>query len=124
MEGSKLPNREYPYYFIKLGKLYYVYHSYKNIKKKEVSSYEFTNDESVAFPIDEESAKQLADECRGHIVMKNATFNDYISQGERWSNFIDSKKKNIWRIYTINWMIKLLNTIYFEEKGSIRRHLV
>jgi hypothetical protein len=93
MKGSKLPNREYPYYFMKLGKLYYVYHSYKNVKKKEVSSYEFTNDESLAFPIDE---------CGGHIVVKNATFNDYISQGERWSNFIDRKKKNIWRIYIIN----------------------
>ncbi|MEW4211304.1 hypothetical protein Q0O85_22445 [Priestia megaterium] len=70
-----MPNREYPYYFIKVGTLYYVYHSYKNVKKKEVSSYEFTNDE--------ESAKQLADECGGQIVIKNATFNDYISQGER-----------------------------------------
>ncbi|MEB2294606.1 hypothetical protein [Priestia megaterium] len=102
MEGSKLPYREYPYFFIKLGKLYYVYHSYKNVKKKEVSSYEFTNDESLAFPIDEESAKQLADECGGRIVMKNATFNDYISQGESWSHFIDNKKKNIWRVYVIN----------------------
>jgi len=102
MEGSKLPNREYPYYFIKLGTLYYVYHSYKNVKQKGVSSYEFTNDESLAFPVDEVSAKQLADKCGGHIVMKNATFNDYVSQGERWSHFIDRKRKNIGKIYIIN----------------------
>lgn len=102
MEGSKLPNREYQYYFIKLGKLYYVNGSCKDVKKKEISSYEFTNDESVAFPIDEEFiAKQMADECGGHIVKKNATFNDYISQGERWSNYIDGKEKSIWRIYII-----------------------
>ncbi|MEB2277710.1 hypothetical protein LAV82_27225 [Bacillus sp. ILBB4] len=94
-----MPNREYPYYFVKLGRLFYVYHSYKDVKEKEVFSYEFTNDESVAFPIDEKSAKQLADECGGQIVMKNATFNDYISQGERWSHFIDSKKKHMENLY-------------------------
>ncbi|WP_218039705.1 hypothetical protein [Priestia megaterium] len=96
MEGSKLPNREYPYYFIKLGRLFYVYHSYKDVKEKEVSNYEFTNDESVAFPVDEESAKQLADKCGGHIVMKNATFNDYISQGERWSQQKEEHMENIY----------------------------
>ncbi|MGR9527303.1 hypothetical protein ACSS31_26835 [Priestia megaterium] len=47
----------------------------------------------VHIPIDEDSAKQVADECGGHIVMKNATFNDYMSRGERWSNFINSQKK-------------------------------
>ncbi|PFW74382.1 hypothetical protein COL23_17425 [Priestia aryabhattai] len=82
-EGSNLSNREYPYCFIKLGKLYYVYHSYKDVKKKEVCRYEFTNDEPFAFPIPAGSiAKLMADECGGHIVVKNATFNDYIRQGE------------------------------------------
>jgi len=52
MEGSKLPNKEYPYYFIKLGKLYYVNESCRNVKRKEISSYEFTNNELVAFPFD------------------------------------------------------------------------
>ena len=65
MEGNKLPNGEYPYYFIKLGKLYCVNVSYKDVKKKEIASYEFTHDELVAFPFDTESiAKQMADECR------------------------------------------------------------
>jgi len=101
MEGSKLPNKEYPYYFIKLGKLYYVNGSCKDVKKKEISSYEFTNDESVTFPINEESiAKKMANECGGYIVVRNDTFNDYISQGERWHNYITWKKKNTWRIYT------------------------
>jgi len=35
MEGSKLPNKEYPYYFIKLGKLYYVNESCRNIKREK-----------------------------------------------------------------------------------------
>lgn len=34
MEGSKLPNKEYPYFFIKLGKLYYVNESCRNVKGK------------------------------------------------------------------------------------------
>jgi len=94
MEESKLPNKEYPYYFIKLGKLYYVNVSYKDVKKKEIARYEFTHNESVAFPFDTESiAKQMADECGGHIVVPNATFEDYIRQGERWSHYIDKKRK-------------------------------
>ena len=102
MEGSKLPNREYQYYFIKLGKLYYVNGSCKDVKKKEISSYEFTNHESVAFPIDEESiAKKIAEEFGGNIVGKNATFNDYVKQGQRWGNYIDYKKKNTWTLYTV-----------------------
>jgi len=101
MEGSKLPNREYPYYFIKLGKLYYVNDSCSDVKKKEITSYEFTHDESVAFPINEESiAKQMADECKGNIIVKYATFKDYIHQDERWANYIGCKKKNLWTIYT------------------------
>ncbi len=101
MEGSKLPNREYQYYFIKLGKLYYVNDWCKDVKKKEITSYEFTHDEMVAFPFDQESiAKQMAEECGGHIVVRNATFNDYVRQGQRWSNYISCKKKNSWKIYT------------------------
>ncbi|MGN7485001.1 hypothetical protein ACTHPB_26140 [Priestia megaterium] len=74
-----MPNKEYQYYFIKLGNLYYVKDSCRNVKKKEMSSYEFTNDESVAFPLDKESiAKQTADKCGGYIVLKNATFKEYI----------------------------------------------
>lgn len=66
----------------------------RNVKKKEISSYEFTNDESVAFTINEDSiAKQIADECRGEIVVRNATFKDYIRQGEKWSNYIKEKRK-------------------------------
>lgn len=35
----------------------------------------------AAFSINEDSiAKQIADECRGEIVVKNATFKDYIRQ--------------------------------------------
>jgi len=50
----------------------------------EIFSYEFTDNELVAFPINEESiAKQMADECEGEIVVKNATFKGYIRQGER-----------------------------------------
>jgi len=83
MEGSKLPNKEYQYYFIKLGNLYYVKDSCRNVKKKEMSSYEFANDESVAFRLDKESiAKQTADAYGGHIVVRNATFKDYINQEE------------------------------------------
>jgi hypothetical protein len=33
MEGSELPNKEYPYYFIKLGKLYYVNETCRNVKE-------------------------------------------------------------------------------------------
>jgi len=102
MEGSKVPNKEYPYYFIKLGKLYYVNESCRNVKRKEISSYEFTNDELVAFPFDTQSiAKQTADECGGYIVVRNATFKDYISQGERWSEYIGYKEKNIWKLYNV-----------------------
>jgi hypothetical protein len=99
MEGSKLPNKEYPYYFIKLGKLYYVNESCRNVKRKEISSYEFANDELVAFPFDTQSiSKRTADECGGYIVVRNATFEDYISQGERWSKYIDYKEKNTWKV--------------------------
>ena len=102
VEGSKLPNKEYPYYFIKLDKLYYVNESCRNVKRKEISGYEFTNDELVAFPFDIQSiAKQTADECGGYIVVRKATFEDYISQGERWSNYIDYKEKNTWKVYTL-----------------------
>ncbi|PEE73326.1 hypothetical protein COM81_29285 [Priestia megaterium] len=67
-----MPNKEYPYYFIKLGTLYYVNVSYKDVKKKEIASYEFTHDESVVFPFDTESiVKQMADECGGHIIVKS-----------------------------------------------------
>jgi hypothetical protein len=72
---SKLLNKEYRYYFIKLGKLYYVNESYRNVKRKEIPSYEFANNELVAFPFDKQSiAKQTADECGGYIVVRNATF--------------------------------------------------
>ena len=39
-------------------------------------------DSEVAFLIinKESIAKQMADECGGHIVVKNATFKDYIRQ--------------------------------------------
>jgi len=80
MEGSKLPNREYPYYFVKLGKLYYVNESCRNVKRKEISSYEFTNDELVAFPFDTQSiTKQTIDECNGYIIVINTIFDNYIS---------------------------------------------
>jgi len=102
MEGNKLPNKEYPYYFIKLGKLYYVNESCRNVKRKEIYSYEFANNELVAFPFDTQSiAKQTADECGGYIVVRNATFEDYISQGERWSKYIDYKDKSIWKLYNV-----------------------
>lgn len=101
-EGNELPNREYPYYFIKLGKLYYVYHSHRDIKKKEVCSYEFTNDELLAFPIPKESiAKQMAEEWGCHIVVRNDTFDDYIPQGERWSHYINIEKKNMRKIHAV-----------------------
>ena len=61
-----MPNKEYPYYFIKLGRLYYVTESCRHIKRKEISSYEFTNDELVAFPFDTQSiAKKTIDGCNG-----------------------------------------------------------
>ena len=102
MEGNKLPNKEYPYYFIKLGKLYYVNESCRNVKRKEIYSYEFTNNELVTFPFDTQSiAKQTAEECGGYIVVRNATFDDYINQGERWSNYIDYEEKNIWKLYSV-----------------------
>ncbi|MBD8847917.1 hypothetical protein [Priestia megaterium] len=75
-----MPIKEYPYYFIKLGKLYYVNESCRNVKRKEISSYEFTNNELVALPFDTKSiAKQITDECGGYIVVRNATFDDYIN---------------------------------------------
>ena len=80
MEESRLPDKENPYYFIKLGKLYYVNESCKNVKRKEISSYEFTNDVLVAFPFDTHSiAKQTADKCGGYIIVRNAMFEDYIN---------------------------------------------
>ena len=94
-----MPNTEYRYFFIKLGKLYYVTESCRHVKRKEISSYEFTNDELVTFHINEESiAKQTADECSGYIVVRKATFEDYIRQGKRWSKYIDYKEKNIWKV--------------------------
>lgn len=75
-----MPNKEYQYYFIKLGNLYYVKDSCRNVKKKEMSSYEFANDESVAFPFDTQFvAKQTVDECSDYIVVRNDTFEDYIN---------------------------------------------
>ncbi|MED3872014.1 hypothetical protein P4574_23840 [Priestia megaterium] len=97
-----MPNKEYLYYLIKLGKLYYVTESCRHIKRKEISSYEFTNDELVAFPFDTHSiAKQTADGCGGYIVVRNATLEDYISQGERLSEYIGYKEKNIWKLYNV-----------------------
>jgi len=50
----------------------------------------------LAFLFDTQSiAKQTADECGGYIVVRNATFNDYINQRERWNKYIDYNKKNI-----------------------------
>lgn len=95
-EESKFPDSEY-----QLGELYYVYHPYKDVKKKEVCGYEFTNDESLAFPIPEGSiAKQMVDECGDHIVVTNTPLENYIRQGERLSHYINCKKKNSWKIYT------------------------
>ncbi|MGG1368308.1 hypothetical protein ABE322_21215 [Priestia megaterium] len=97
-----MPDKEYLYYFIKLGKLYYVNESCRNVKKKEISSYEFTNDELVAFPFEALSiAKHAADACGGYIVVRNDTFEDYINQEERWSKYIDYKEKNIWKLYNV-----------------------
>ncbi|MFE7083237.1 hypothetical protein [Priestia megaterium] len=97
-----MSNREYPYYFIKLGKLYYVDQCYKDVKKREVTSYDFTNKEYFAFPISEESiAKQIAEKCGGNIVEKSATFHDYVRQGQRWSRYIHRRKKKLWRVYTV-----------------------
>ena len=90
------------FFFIKLGKLYYVNESCRNVKKKEISSYESTHDELVAFPFDTQSiVKQTADECGGYIIGRNATFEDYIRQGERWSKYINYKEKHIWKLYNI-----------------------
>ena len=56
----------------------------------------------MAFPFDIQFiAKQTADECGGYIVDRNATFEDYISQGERWSKYIDYKDKSIWKLYNV-----------------------
>ncbi|MFL0499180.1 hypothetical protein [Priestia megaterium] len=89
-----MPNKVYQYYFIKLGKLYYVNESCRNVKRREISSYEFTNDELVAFPFDTQSiAKQTVDECGSYIVVRNATFDDYINQIERWSKYIGYKEE-------------------------------
>ncbi|PEU51606.1 hypothetical protein CN395_28585 [Priestia megaterium] len=97
-----MPNKEYLYYLIKLGKLYYVNESCRNVKRKEISSYEFTNDELVSFPFDTQSiAKQTTDECGGYIVVRNATFEDYIREGERWSKYIDYKEKHVWKLYNV-----------------------
>lgn len=40
-------------------------------------------------------------ECGGKLKWKNATFKNYIGQDEKWSHYIDGKKKNTWRIYTV-----------------------
>lgn len=90
------------HYFIKLGKLYYVNESCRIVKRKEISSYEFTHDELVAFPFDTQSIeKQTADECGGYIVVRNATFEDYISQGERWHKHIDYKESTMCKFYKV-----------------------
>ncbi len=53
-------------HFIKLGKLYYVNESCRNVNRKEKSSYEFTYNELVAFPFNIQSiAKKTEDECCG-----------------------------------------------------------
>lgn len=60
----------------------------------------FTNDELVEFPFDPQSiAKQIADECSCHIVVRNTTFKDYISRGERFGKYICYKEKNIRKLY-------------------------
>jgi hypothetical protein len=83
MEESKLPNKVYQYYLIKLDKLYYVNESCRNVKRKEISSYEFKNNELFAFPFDTQAiVKQTADECGGYIIVRNAIFEDYIRLGE------------------------------------------
>jgi hypothetical protein len=67
-------------------KLYYAKDSCGNVKRKGISSYEFTHDELAAFPFNILSiAKQSAGEYGGYIIVRNATFDNYISQGERWS---------------------------------------
>lgn len=79
-----MPNKEYSYYFIKVGKLYYVNKSYENVKRKGIFSCEFTNDKLVAFLFHAKSiAKQTSDECGGYIVVKNATFDNYIDYKEK-----------------------------------------
>ncbi|MCR8929745.1 hypothetical protein NLI92_005256 [Priestia megaterium] len=66
-----MPNKEYLYYFIKVGKLYYVNKSYENVKRKGIFSCEFTNDKLVAFLFHAKSiTKQTSDECGGYIVVK------------------------------------------------------
>ncbi|MED4032259.1 hypothetical protein, partial [Priestia megaterium] len=62
----------------------------------------FTNDELVVFPFDTLSiAKQTEDECGGYIVVRNDIFEEYISQRESWSNYIDYKEKYIWKLYNV-----------------------
>ena len=34
-------------------------------------------------------AKQITDDYGGYIVVRNATLDDYINQGECWSKYID-----------------------------------
>ncbi|PFJ38422.1 hypothetical protein COJ70_23165 [Priestia megaterium] len=41
------------------------------------------------------------DECSGYIVVRNATFEDYVRQGERWSKYIGYKEKYIWKVYNV-----------------------
>lgn len=80
----------------------YVNESCRNVKTKEISSYEFANDELVAFPFDTQSiVKQTAYEYGGYIIVRNATFEDYISQRKRWNKYIDYKEKNTWKLYNV-----------------------
>ncbi|MES9804302.1 hypothetical protein [Priestia megaterium] len=97
-----MPNKEYLYYLIKLGKLYYVNESCRNVKRKEISIYEFTNAELVSFPFETQSiAKQPADDCGGYIVVRNATCEDYIREGERWSKYIDYKEEHVLKLSNV-----------------------
>lgn len=56
----------------------------------------------MAFPFDIQFiAKQTVDACGGYIVVRNAAFEDYISQRGCWSKYIDYKEKNIWKLYNV-----------------------
>lgn len=46
-------------------------------------------------------AKQTIDGCKGYIIVRNTIFENYISQGECWSKYIDYQEKNIWKLYNV-----------------------
>ncbi|PFP09246.1 hypothetical protein COJ90_21270 [Priestia megaterium] len=89
-----MDEKEYWYYFLNLGKMYYAGGTESNYQGERLTKYEFVNNNTFAYPfLDKDIAQQIADECGGNLITVKGTFNEFIAQGQRWGKYIEQVRK-------------------------------